>query len=268
MARDRARSLEEVLGAPVDALSPERALDRVCAWAQAREHRSVCFCNVHAVVTARTNPDLARALEQADLVAPDGAPIAWMMRRQGRAEQQRICGPDFFWSYCARARDLGQSIFLLGATPQTLDLLQLRLREAFPGLRIADAVSPPFREATPGEDAALIARINASGASTVWVALGCPTQEIWIDAHRDAIAAVLLGVGAAFDFHAGTVRRAPELMRDWGLEWLHRLATEPRRLWRRYLVTNSLFLALATATLFRRAGKGAGARLRRSIARR
>ncbi len=268
MAPDGTRPREQVLGTRVDAVSLARALERVAAWAQARERRSVCFCNVHALISARTNPGLARALEQADLVAPDGAPVAWMMRRQGRADQRRVSGPDFFWSYCELARALGQSVFLLGATPRTLQILQQRLREAFPGLQIAGAVSPPFRDATPEEDAALIARINASGAGTAWIALGCPKQEIWIDAHRDAISAVLLGVGAAFDFHAGTLRRAPERMRAWGLEWLHRLASEPHRLRRRYLITNSQFLALAAVALLRRAGKGAGARLKRVFARR
>jgi N-acetylglucosaminyldiphosphoundecaprenol N-acetyl-beta-D-mannosaminyltransferase len=175
-----------------------------------------------------------------------------MLRRLGHAAQRRVYGPDFFWAYCQSAEASAEPIYLLGSSPETLERLQLRLREAFPRLRIAGATSPPFRPLTAEEDRAIVEAINSSGARTVWVSLGCPKQEIWMASHHDAVHAVMLGVGAAFDFHAGTVRQAPRWMREHGLEWLHRLATEPRRLWRRYLVTNSWFLVLAARQLLLR----------------
>jgi N-acetylglucosaminyldiphosphoundecaprenol N-acetyl-beta-D-mannosaminyltransferase len=179
------------------------------------------------------------------MATPDGAPVAWLIRKLGKVVQERINGPDLMWHYCDSATDQGGPIFLYGGSPETLMLLEKNLMNAFPDLRIAGSYSPPFRELTEQEDEEIVARINASGATTVWVSLGCPKQEMWMAAHRGRIHAVMVGVGAAFDYHAGTIRRAPVWMQDRGLEWLHRLLSEPGRLWRRYLVTNSLFIVLA-----------------------
>jgi N-acetylglucosaminyldiphosphoundecaprenol N-acetyl-beta-D-mannosaminyltransferase len=248
---------EGVIGTAVDVVDWLPALARVRGWAREPVSRYVCFCNVHSLVTARHNPQFAAALERADFLAPDGAPVAWMLRRQGHRSQRRVYGPDFFWAYCALAEAGRESVYLLGGTDDTLRQLRARLGAAFPKLAIAGAVSPPFRPLTEDEDSAIVAAINASGAATVWVSLGCPKQEIWMAAHQGSVRAVMLGVGAAFDFHAGTVRQAPRWMRDSGLEWLHRLCTEPRRLWRRYLVTNSLFIVLSARQLLHRALAGA-----------
>jgi N-acetylglucosaminyldiphosphoundecaprenol N-acetyl-beta-D-mannosaminyltransferase len=189
----------------------------------------------------------------ADLAAPDGAPVAWMLRRLGAPGQPRVSGPELMLDYMAHAAASGERVFLLGSTPQTLALLQERLRARWPALHIAGAVSPPFRALTADEDSVLVEQIAASGAGTVWVSLGCPKQERWMAVHRGRVPAVMLGVGAAFDFHAGTLARAPLWMRRVGLEWLHRLASEPGRLWRRYLVTNTLFLwGAARQLLFQR----------------
>jgi N-acetylglucosaminyldiphosphoundecaprenol N-acetyl-beta-D-mannosaminyltransferase len=176
------------------------------------------------------------------MATADGAPVAWMVRRFGYKDQQRINGPDLMWNYCALAAQRGELIYLYGSTPATLATLAHRLAREFPGLKVAGAYSPPFRPLTVAEDTEAVAAINASGAGTVWVSLGCPKQETWMAAHRGRINAVMIGVGAAFDYHAGTVHRAPLLMQRLGLEWLHRLISEPRRLWRRYLVTNTLFV--------------------------
>lgn len=238
-----------VLGAPIDVVRMSDAVSRIEAWAAAGESRVVCICNAHSVVTASREPAFAEVLALADLATPDGAPVAWMLRRQGAASQSRVTGPDLMAEYCARADHSGQPIYLYGSSDTTLALLQQRLLQRWPGLRIVGAHAPPFRPCTEAEDAADVERINASGASTVWVSLGCPKQEAWMHAHRGRIQAVMVGVGAAFDFHAGTVTRAPRWMRDHGLEWLHRLASEPRRLWRRYLVTNALFILGATRQL-------------------
>jgi len=240
-----------VLGQPLDALTWPQALERIARWAAGRESRYVCITNAHSVVTGSQDPAFGQVLREADMVTPDGAPVAWMMRRQGVAGQQRINGPDLMWRYCEQAAARGESIYLYGGTDETLVLLQKRLAEAFPGLRIAGAVSPPFRKATVDELVRDIEAINASGAGTVWVSLGCPKQEQWMAAQRGKVRAVMIGVGAAFDYHAGTIQRAPLWMQRSGLEWLHRLVSEPRRLWRRYLVTNSLFIWGAAKQLLR-----------------
>lgn len=246
------RRTGDVIGSAIDVLGWDEALERLLAWSRERTSRVVCICNVHSVVTARQDPAFAAVLRQAELCTPDGAPVAWMLRRLGHADQPRINGPDLMWRYAERAAAAGESIYLYGGTDETLQLLQQSLHAAFPGLRIAGAHSPPFRALTPEEDAAAVDAINASGAGTVWVSLGCPKQELWMQAHRGRVQAVMLGVGAAFDYHAGTIRRAPVWAQRAGLEWLHRLLSEPRRLWRRYLVTNTLFIAAAARQLLSR----------------
>lgn len=246
---DEPRVLRPVLGAAIDVLSWDDALRRIEAWADARAPRYVCICNAHSAVTATQDNAFRAAVSGADMATPDGAPVAWMLRRLGHPGQQRINGPDLMWRLCERAATSGRAIFLLGSTEQTLAALQQRLQVQWPALVIAGAVSPPFRPLSAAEDDALVAAINASGAGLVFVSLGCPKQERWMAEHRGRIAGVLLGVGAAFDFHAGTVPRAPAWMRNSGLEWLHRLLSEPRRLWRRYLVTNSAFIVGAAKQL-------------------
>ena len=231
-----------VIGVPIDALSWEEARERLLGWARARASRYVCICNVHSVVTARQDANFMQVVEQADMATPDGAPVAWSLRRAGFAAQQRINGPDLMWKLCADAVAQGVSIGFYGSTPETLELLRARLREEFPALQVAYCVSPPFRSLSAMEDEAICQEINASGAGLLFVGLGCPKQESWMAAHRGRVQAVMLGVGAAFDYHAGTIGRAPLWMRNAGLEWLHRLCSEPRRLWRRYLFTNSAFI--------------------------
>ena len=239
------RTTGRVLAATVDAVGWDEAIHRIRTWADARESRYVCITNVHSVVMTTQSPEFERVIGGADMATPDGAPVAWMLRQTGHLNQERINGPDLMWKYCQQAAHRNEAIFLYGGTSQTLEALQARLLDAFPGLRIAGAVSPPFRALSAAEDRAMIDLINSAGAGTVWVSLGCPKQERWMAAHRGMINAVMIGVGAAFDYHAGTMRRAPAWMQRSGLEWLHRLLSEPRRLWRRYLVTNSIFLVRA-----------------------
>lgn len=234
-----------VLSSSIDRISASQAVAQISEWANARQSRYVCICNAHSTVEADRNADFRRVVEQADMATPDGAPVAWLMRRLGASEQQRVSGPDLMLDYCAHAQSHCESIFLYGSTPETLAKLQRRLMQRWPELHIAGAISPPFRALGTEEDAADVAAINASGAGTVWVSLGCPKQEQWMAAHRGRVHAVMVGVGAAFDFHAGTTARAPAWLRDNGLEWVHRLASEPRRLWRRYLFTNTWFAVAA-----------------------
>jgi N-acetylglucosaminyldiphosphoundecaprenol N-acetyl-beta-D-mannosaminyltransferase len=241
-----------VLGVRIHALDWRGTLNTISDWASRHESRCVCVCNVHSVVTASQQTEFGAVIAQADLATPDGAPVAWMLRRLGFPRQQRINGPDLMRRYCALAATLGQSVYLLGGTDEMLDRLQRALLQEHPMLRIAGACSPPFRALTLQEDAAIVDAINASGAAVVWVGLGCPKQELWMHAHRGHVHAVMIGVGAAFPYLSGVTPRAPAWMQRFGLEWLHRLASEPRRLWRRYAVTNSYFIAGALRQLCRR----------------
>jgi N-acetylglucosaminyldiphosphoundecaprenol N-acetyl-beta-D-mannosaminyltransferase len=231
-----------VLGSMIDHLTYASAVDQISSWAERHESRYVCICNVHSIVAARHDSGLREAIESADMATADGMPVAFVMRKSGFPDQQRICGPDLMLHYCRRAEQNGQSIFLYGSTDQTLMLLKNRLREWFPSLRIAGDYSPPFGPISHQEDLRNERRIKDSGAQVVFVGLGCPKQEKWMRSQKGRINAVMIGVGAAFDFHAGTVKRAPEWMQQYGLEWLYRFLSEPRRLWKRYLTTNSLFL--------------------------
>lgn len=246
------RILHSVIGVPIDSVTWSQALARISAWAAAKQSRYICICNVHSVVTARQDDLFAKVIRDADMATPDGAPVAWLIRRIGGPRQERINGPDLMWHYCAKAAQRNESIYLYGGQQRTLDILQRRLLAHFPGLKIAGAYSPPYRALTSEEDAAVVETINASGAGTVWVSLGCPKQEKWMAEHCGRISAVMIGVGAAFDYHAGTIQRAPLWMQRNGLEWLHRLCSEPRRLWKRYLVTNALFIYYAGRQLLSR----------------
>jgi N-acetylglucosaminyldiphosphoundecaprenol N-acetyl-beta-D-mannosaminyltransferase len=243
----RARSGLEaanILGLAVDAVTPESVVEWALQAALAGESRVCCFATVHMVIEAWRSPGFARTLAAADRVAPDGLPLAWVQRLYGIRGAQRTAGPDtspLLWNRCAQE---GVPVALYGATAGTLDRLSRALRERFPALQIVYTCSPPFRPLTPDEDDRIVRELNASGARMVFVALGCPKQETWCIEHRGRISAVLLPVGAAFDFHAGTLRRAPVWLQRLGLEWLHRLAQEPRRLAKRYFIYNTLFVLL------------------------
>ncbi len=238
----RSRKLQSVLGASIDALTWEDALDTVISAGAARESRYVCICNVHSVVTATRDPEFQHVINDADIATPDGAPVAWALRKFGFPDQQRINGPDLMWRYLEQAERLGQTVFFYGSTSTTLQKLRDVVCRCFPGLRIGGMHSPPFRALTADEDQVEVQMINQSGANVVFVGLGCPKQEKWMAAHRGRIHAVMIGVGAAFDYHSGVVRRAPLWWQRHGLEWLYRLGSEPRRLFKRYMVTNTLFI--------------------------
>jgi N-acetylglucosaminyldiphosphoundecaprenol N-acetyl-beta-D-mannosaminyltransferase len=239
---DSRADVASLFGTRIDALSWELALVRILRWADARESRMVCLCNVHSLVSAGADAGLRSALQASDMNAPDGAPVAWMMRRLGWPEQQRLPGPDLMAKLLLEAARLRLPVFLLGATAPTLALLAERLRTTLPGLPLAGTLSPPFRPLDDDDNALIAASIAGSGARLVLVGLGCPKQEKWMAAQRGRIPAVMVGVGAAFDYHAGTLSRAPASWQRNGFEWLYRLLHEPARLAGRYMLTNTLFL--------------------------
>lgn len=221
-----------------------------------------CLCGVHGIVTAQHSDTMRRALDGAWLNFPDGAPVAWLMRRFGARGARRVAGPDLMPRVVDAGQDLGIRHFLFGSTPDVLDRLQANLLERFPRANIVGTFSPPFRPLTDDENAEVARQIVDSGAEIVWAGLGLPKQDQWLERSAELFQpAVGLGVGAAFDFLAGTKPRAPQWMQDVGFEWLHRLISEPRRLARRYAATNTEFVIRAGVAIGREYGRAA---LRRS----
>lgn len=236
-----------ILGCRVDATSYEQATAQILQWARDGESRYVCVANVHMVMETQDDPSFKVLVNQADLVTPDGMPLVWMLRRMGYPHQERVYGPELTLRLVEAAAQQGIPVGFYGSTAEVLKRLIITLQECYPALWVAYAFSPPFRPLTPEEDADIVAEINASGARLLFIGLGCPKQERWMAGHKGWVRAVMLGVGAAFDFLAGTKPQAPRWMQRAGLEWLFRLLTEPRRLWRRYLVNNSVFVMLVLA---------------------
>ena len=241
-----------ILGMRVDATTYEEATSLIMRWAQARNPRYVCIANVHMAMEAYDAPKFADLVNRADLVTADGMPLVWALKRLGIRNAQRVCGPDLMPHVLRAAAAGGLPIGLYGgASPGFLDRLLEVVRQEFPDLQVAYANSPPFNELTTEEDAEVVEHIKASGARVLFVGLGCPKQEKWMAAHMDRLDCTMLGVGAAFDFLAGIKPMAPIWMRRFGLEWLYRLANEPRRLWKRYLKQNPRFIALIIMQLAR-----------------
>ena len=233
----------------VDALDNQMTVSIVMNLSRQNESRYVCFANVHMLMEAWDSNDFRSVVNAADLVAPDGMPLVWLMRLKGVRRQERVYGPALMLNVLESAAREGIPVGFLGGRPEVLEFLVERMRRCYEGLNVAFALSPPFTEASREEEQELVERINRSGAGILFVGLGCPKQEIWMARHRGRVNAVMLGVGAAFDFHAGVKPQAAAWMQRSGLEWLFRLSTEPRRLWKRYLFHNPRFVALALADL-------------------
>lgn len=204
----------------------------------------VCVANVHMLTVGHENPKFMAVLKQANLIVPDGVPLVWTQKIKGHHNAERVSGPDLMLELCWLASKKGRAIFLLGGSLNTLTLLKSNLHKQFPKLKIAGTYSPDLLAKEPPLDLHLIEEINKSGASLLFVGLGCPKQEFWCATHAPYLKPISIGVGAAFDFHAGIKRRPPLWAQKNGLEWLYRLISEPKRLWKRYLNSNSLFLYL------------------------
>jgi N-acetylglucosaminyldiphosphoundecaprenol N-acetyl-beta-D-mannosaminyltransferase len=235
-----------VLGVPLAVSDYGEVLDWMDAMISAGARGYVTAAAVNLVMSAREDPQTAAAVAAATLVTPDGMPLVWALRALGHRRATRIYGPDLMAAFCARAARDGVPIYLYGGRDdaRAIALLSQRLRERFPGLVIAGAHTRPFRALSAAENDEDAARINASGAAVVWVGTGQPRQERWMHEMRPRLEpALLVGVGAAFDFHAGLVSQAPRWMQRSGLEWAYRLSREPRRLWRRYARHNPRFVA-------------------------
>jgi N-acetylglucosaminyldiphosphoundecaprenol N-acetyl-beta-D-mannosaminyltransferase len=222
----------------------DRTLDWVDAAVETRHSGYICVAAVHTVMACREDPELRAAVEGADFTVPDGQPLVWALNALGHPLSNRVYGPDLMDRACARAALTGQRFYLYGGRNQgALVELSRMLRLRHPGLKIVGGYAPPFRPLTEAEEIEIANDIDRSGADVVWVGIGVPKQEKWMARMRPRLEApVLIGVGAAFDFHAGLVPQAPARMQRLGLEWLFRLVQEPRRLWRRYLRYNPRFV--------------------------
>lgn len=232
----------DVFGVSYSIARVEEAVLHVINHIHELKGKYICFSNVHTTVMAKNNADYADILNNAAFVFPDGTPIANKQRNKGFIGAERVAGPDFMKNMFRDTQDGKISHFFYGSTDETLKRLKENLEKKYPGIDIKGVYSPPFRELSKEEDEADIKLINDSGADIVWIGLGAPKQEKWMKAHEDKINAVMLGVGAGFDFHAGTAKRAPIWIQKIGLEWLFRLFTDPKRLFKRYFATNISFI--------------------------
>lgn len=233
-----------ILNTRIDPTSYSAAVNQILSWVKERQSRYICIANVHMVMEAHDDVNFREVVNAADLVTPDGMPLVWILRWLGFRQQERVYGPTLTMHVLKSANKEGIAIGFYGGTPITLEKLKRNLLAQFPALNIVYSYAPPFRPLTMEEDEDVTNKINTSEARILFVGLGCPKQERWMAAHRGRIHAVMLGVGAAFDFHAGVKPQAPHWMQHIGLEWLFRLSVEPGRLWRRYLIQNPRFIYL------------------------
>lgn len=251
---------QDVAGIGISTTSYAEVVELCNRWAEERKQslpanaRIICVTSVHGIVTAQGDPELAAILNAADIATPDGMPVVWALRSFGSRNQQRVYGPTLMVEMCRSAAEHGRRIFLYGGREETLEELAVRLRRSFPNLMLAGYYAPPFRPLSSAEDEAVREMILKSDADIIFVGISTPKQEKWMYEHRNCFPGVtLVGVGAAFDFHAGRVRQAPGWMQRNGLEWLFRLMMEPGRLWKRYLLVTPRFLPLWAAQKWRMA---------------
>lgn len=249
-----------VLHLQVDLCNYETVIAQITELARSGRGGYVCVANVHVAIEAENDPAFAKQVNEADLVLPDGTPLVWMQQLQGNKEASQVRGPSLMPMLMRHAEQSSLKVGFLGGRSEVLDRIVARASAEFPALDIAYSYSPPFRALTEEENESTAAAINDAGVQILFVGLGCPKQERWIAANRDAVNAVTIGVGAAFDLYAGELREAPKLLSKLGLEWMFRLAQEPRRLFSRYLLVNPRFVYLATRQLISRRFGGAASK--------
>lgn len=233
----------DVLGIPMSVTTLGQAAQRIEQWAQDDLGRFVCIRDVASLMAMIDDPDLVALHNEASMVTPDGVPLVVIGKLRG-LPVDRTCGPDLIDLVCARSPRSGLKHYFYGGKDGVAEELAREFSTRYPGIQVVGYECPPFRPLTDEEDSAAIARIKASGADVVWIGISSPKQDIWMRDHYKQLPQTLVGVGAAFDFHSGAVRRAPKWMQKAGLEWLHRLSSEPKRLWRRYLVLAPKFVLL------------------------
>jgi N-acetylglucosaminyldiphosphoundecaprenol N-acetyl-beta-D-mannosaminyltransferase len=247
-----------VLDVPLALTDYDRVLDWIDARVATREAGYVCVCNVHTVMASHEDAELRAALSGSSMNVPDGQPLVWAINSLGHSLAGRVYGPELMYRFCDRAAHREQRVYLYGGRNQgALVQLALNLRTRHRGIKIVGGYSPPHRDLTTEEERAVTEEINRARADVVWIGIGVPKQEKWMARMRPQLdAPVLIGVGAAFDFHAGLVPQAPNWLQEAGLEWAYRLAHEPRRLWRRYMRYNPRFLSAFARQFVRHQRRG------------
>lgn len=232
----------EILGTDILVTNMEETVHMIEREIEQLRGRYICVGNVHTTVMAHDDAHYHRVQREAAFVLPDGKPLSVYSQKHGFPEAERVTGPDLMKEMFAREN--GMRHYFYGSTPETLKMLEEKLRATYPKMQIAGMFSPPFYEMSEAEDEEALRKINASGADIIWVGLGAPKQENWMHAHKGKVGGVMIGVGAGFDYHAGNIKRAPVWMQRLSLEWLYRLLQDPKRLFKRYLVTNTRYLFL------------------------
>lgn len=232
----------EILGTKILVTNMAETVDIIEKEIDQLRGKYICVGNVHTTVMAHDDAQYHNVQNSAAFVLPDGKPLSVYSRKHGFPEAERVTGPDLMLELFARENGLKH--YFYGSTPETLSMLEEKLRAQYPHLQIVGMVSPPFKKLSEEEDAEAVRKINESGADIIWVGLGAPKQENWMYDHMDKVDGVMIGVGAGFDYHAGNIRRAPMWMQRMSLEWLYRLLQDPKRLFKRYLVTNTRYLWL------------------------
>jgi N-acetylglucosaminyldiphosphoundecaprenol N-acetyl-beta-D-mannosaminyltransferase len=238
----------DVLGVKVSAVNMDLSVNLAAQWIERGKPGYVCVADVHCVMEAQRDPELLRIFNQAVIITPDGMPLTWIGRLQGFAHMDRVFGPDFMLEMCRLSGERGYRHFLYGGKPGVAEELSDRLQLKFPSLKIVGTLTPPFRDLTPEEEQEFTRQIAQAHPDIVWVGLGAPKQERFMAqyVHRFNVP-LMVGVGAAFDFHTGRISDCPRWIKRAGLQWLHRLMQEPGRLGKRYLVNNPAFLWLCLA---------------------
>jgi N-acetylglucosaminyldiphosphoundecaprenol N-acetyl-beta-D-mannosaminyltransferase len=227
---------KNILGVQISATNMAAAVEYVQESIDNVSQQYICVTPAHGVMECQTNPELRRIFNSSGLTTPDGMAIVWILELLGHKQVSRVYGPDLLLAVCEKSLETGWRHFFYGGAPGIPEKLAERLCERFPGLQVAGVYSPPYRPLTAEEDQDVIRMINESRADIVWIGISTPKQEMWMSEHLGKLdAPVLIGIGAAFDFHSGAKKQAPKWIQRSGLEWLFRLATEPRRLWRRYI---------------------------------
>jgi len=245
-----------ILGVIISAINMDDACSVVKEAVAKRQKKYICVCPVSTIMECQKDNQVLESVNSADLVTPDGMPVVWLGRMLGHKNISRVYGPGLMDEVCAISAKSGFKNYLYGSTQEVLGKLKERLTKKYPNLIISGMFSPPFRKLSDDEDNKIVEELNNNAPDIIWVGLGSPKQDLWMHEHRERInAPVLIGVGAAFDFLAGTKLQAPRWISNAGFEWLFRLATEPKRLWRRYLVNNTLFMYFVIVGLFSRAHK-------------
>ncbi|HZG84931.1 WecB/TagA/CpsF family glycosyltransferase [Paenibacillus sp.] len=231
-----------IIKSDVTALSFRETVNEIVSWIQNKESNYVCVCNTHSLVTASNDEYFEMILNNAGICTPDGMPLVWALRLYGYKEQDRVDGPNLMLKLCEVAAQKKFKVYLYGGTTETLDRLTRKLIHQFGGIQIVGSYSPPFRQLTEEEEEQITEQINSAKPDLIFVSLGCPKQEKWMYSKSLKVKGIMIGVGAAFDFIIGNIKRPPQIFQRLGLEWFFRLVSEPKRLWKRYLYNNPVFI--------------------------